>query len=169
VHVRTGTCVPSKDVTEVDDETEIGYPVYWVGGEINGLEFSSLESTDGSTPRGRSVTFDYGAEPCDVGFGDEGCSIPLTITTMPYCEVPFRYGGEGWRKSEFRGAKRYDYSSQIILETGSVVVQIQATNRANSGLAAEALFRLSTSGGTRLEDLLPPPEQVDCFPPSAAD
>jgi hypothetical protein len=67
VQVLTGTCVPAKEVTGVDDQSDIGFPVYWVGQEINGLKFSSLSSTGEFAPQGQGVTFDYGV--CKIGFG----------------------------------------------------------------------------------------------------
>lgn len=166
--VLAGTCVPAADVTAVEDETEIGYPVYWVGREINGLEFSTLSSTGESAAQGRGVTFDYGV--CKIAFGDEGCAIPLTITTSPYCEVPFDYGGAGWRESEFREAKRYDFSPDLtVLRTGLEAVSIQADDPTNVDLAALALRRLTNAGVTPDDGLLAPPEEVDCLGVSTED
>lgn len=152
---------------KIDDVRQYrDYPIYWIGESFEGLPLTTLATFDGphwrSGERRREVTFDYGR--CKIVGGAEGCAIPLTVSSYPFCEVPFDISDLLASERTVREATVHsDQAGQhVLVWSGEVVVLIQAGKVDQADRAVDVVVRLNVPGTASAAESLGPPLKADC-------
>ena len=146
------------------------FPLYWLGESFQGLPLIQVARIDypGAFPGEpynsplNEVYFIYG--DCEIGPGEEGCPVPLSIHIRPYCDLPPEVIVDGVKVGPpevIRGAVvQRTAGNSVQLWTSNVSIGINSIET-SVGEVVRNLLRLNGGKPTSPGEDLGPPDSLD--------